>query len=72
MKRSPYKDATRTRAKYFPRDRVAVIYGKKRITWRELNQRIDRLGNALSHLGIKKGDLFIAIAPFLIPNNTLI
>lgn len=56
MKRSPYKDATRTRAKYFPRDRVAVIYGKKRITWRELNQRIDRLGNALRDLGIKKGD----------------
>ncbi|UCD83298.1 MAG: AMP-binding protein, partial [Deltaproteobacteria bacterium] len=56
MKRSPYKDATRIRAKYFPRDRAAVIYGKKRITWRELNQRINRLGNALRDLGIKKGD----------------
>lgn len=56
MKRSPYKDATRIRAKYFPRDRVALVYGEKRITWRELNRRINRLGNALSHLGVKKGD----------------
>ncbi|MEW6264076.1 MAG: long-chain-fatty-acid--CoA ligase [Thermodesulfobacteriota bacterium] len=40
---------------YYP-DNVAVIHGDQRVTYRQLEQRINRLSNALSHLGLKKGD----------------
>jgi len=41
--------------KMFPH-RNAVISGDKEITWQDLNRLINRLGNSLLKLGIKKGD----------------
>ncbi len=35
---------------------VAVTCGQARITWRELNSRVNRLANALKAHGVKKGD----------------
>ena len=37
-------------------DKVAVVYGEKKLTWKELDDRANRLGNALIDLGIKKGE----------------
>jgi len=42
-------------ARYNPRGK-AIIYGEKKVTWRELNNRVNRFANALMSLGIKKGD----------------
>lgn len=53
---SPLKDTTEVKAKYLPRDRVAVVCGRKRITWREMNDRVDRLASALHRAGVKQGD----------------
>jgi acyl-CoA synthetase (AMP-forming)/AMP-acid ligase II len=56
MKRSPFKKFISIKAKHYPKDRVAVVYGDKRITWKQLNENINRLGNGLKNLGAKKGD----------------
>ncbi|MDY6965421.1 MAG: class I adenylate-forming enzyme family protein [Halobacteriota archaeon] len=37
-------------------DGISVIYGDRRITWKELNDRVNRLSNALWDLGVRKGD----------------
>ena len=37
-------------------DRDAIVFEGNRITYSQLNQRVNRLGNALTRLGIKKGD----------------
>lgn len=37
-------------------NRTAIIYGDKRITYQQLNERMNRLGNGLLKLGLKKGD----------------
>jgi len=42
-------------ARKFP-DREALIHGKVRLTYRELNARINRLAHALLDLGVSKGD----------------
>ena len=42
-------------ARYNPGGK-AIIYGEKKVTWRELNNRVNRFANALKVLGIKKGD----------------
>lgn len=42
-------------AKKYP-DREAIIYGERRITYAELNERSNRLANGLTKQGIKKGD----------------
>lgn len=39
----------------FP-DRVAIIYGDERLTFKETHQRINRLANGLYDLGLRKGD----------------
>lgn len=49
-------EAVLTKAKYYPKDRVAIIYGEEKITWKQLISRINKLANALKKLGIKKGD----------------
>ncbi len=53
---SPFKESIAIKAKYLPKDHIAIIYGTKKITWQELNERVNRLGNGLRNLGIKKGD----------------
>ncbi len=37
-------------------DKIALIYGNERITYRELNARTDALASSLQSLGIEKGD----------------
>jgi len=42
-------------AKYYS-DRTAIVFGEKRFTFREVNERANRLANGLLSLGVKKGD----------------
>jgi acyl-CoA synthetase (AMP-forming)/AMP-acid ligase II len=42
-------------AKLFPR-KTAVIFEDKRFTWAELDERVNRLANALLNLGVRRGD----------------
>ncbi|NVM28477.1 MAG: acyl--CoA ligase [Candidatus Helarchaeota archaeon] len=56
MRLSPFKESIAIKAKYYPKDRISIIYGTRKISWNELNERINRLGNGLRDLGIKKGD----------------
>jgi acyl-CoA synthetase (AMP-forming)/AMP-acid ligase II len=56
MRISPFKESIAIKARYLPQDRVAIIYGDEKISWYELNERINRLGNGLRTLGIKKDD----------------
>lgn len=44
-----------TTARFNPRG-IAVTCGAERITWRDLNIRVNRLANALKACGVKKGD----------------
>ncbi len=44
------------KSKYYPKDRVAIIYGDEYITWKQLMIRINKLANGLKNLGIKRGD----------------
>jgi len=48
--------------KYRP-DHPAVVFGDSRLTWREYNRNINRLANAMSEMGIKKGDKVATILP---------
>lgn len=42
-------------ARYYP-DKVAVVFGEHRLTFRDLNRRVNRLCNALASLGVGQGD----------------
>ncbi|MEO8034974.1 MAG: long-chain fatty acid--CoA ligase, partial [Acidobacteriota bacterium] len=44
-------------------DGEAVVFGSRRLTWRELESRVNRISNALLALGLCKGDAFAAILP---------
>ena len=37
-------------------DKTAIIFEGKRFTYTQLNERCNRLANALSSMGVKKGD----------------
>jgi len=37
-------------------ERTAIVFEGKRFTFSQLNERVNRLANALSNLGVKKGD----------------
>jgi acyl-CoA synthetase (AMP-forming)/AMP-acid ligase II len=37
-------------------DRLAVIFEGKRYTFSQINERVNRLANALRKMGVKKGD----------------
>jgi fatty-acyl-CoA synthase len=45
----------------FP-DKEALVYGKTRLTYRQLNARVNRLAHALLALGIRKGDKLAVMA----------
>jgi non-ribosomal peptide synthetase component E (peptide arylation enzyme) len=45
-----------TRRAHWNGDREAVVDGNRRISYRELNGRVDRLSRALQTLGLKSGD----------------
>jgi len=42
-------------ARFNPRG-TAITCGQYRIAWKDLNRRVNRLANALSSLGVRKGD----------------
>ena len=44
---------TRTSRRY--RDKVAIVFKNKRITYKQLNERVNRLANALIATGLRKG-----------------
>lgn len=52
----------RRNANKFP-DKEAIIYGEKRISYRELNCRTNKRANAIIRLGIKKGDHIATLFP---------
>jgi acyl-CoA synthetase (AMP-forming)/AMP-acid ligase II len=49
-------------ARYRP-DRLAAVFGDRRLTWLEFNRSINRLANALTGLGIGKGDKIATLLP---------
>lgn len=49
-------------ARVYP-DKVAVVYGHARTTYRELGERVNRLASALLAGGLKKGDRVAFICP---------
>jgi fatty-acyl-CoA synthase len=52
----------RRSAYVFP-DKVAVVHGERRTTYRELEERVDRLASALRAAGIAPGDRVAFLAP---------
>lgn len=42
-------------AKYYG-DKTAVVFGEKRFSFREVNERVNRLAHGLLKIGVKKGD----------------
>jgi acyl-CoA synthetase (AMP-forming)/AMP-acid ligase II len=44
-------------------DHLALIFGDIRLTWREYNQHINRVANALLAIGIHKGDKVATLLP---------
>lgn len=54
-------DIPRKSALHFP-DKEAIVFEKTRLTYKEFNQRINRLANALSKMGFKKGDRVSVLA----------
>ncbi|MFW9882441.1 MAG: AMP-binding protein, partial [Candidatus Thorarchaeota archaeon] len=56
MGKSPFKKYLDIKARHYPKDRPALFHGDRVITWKELHERVNRLGNALRKIGIKKGD----------------
>src|SRR5262245_59744181 len=58
---TPLEFARRAR-KLYP-DRVAVIDGDRRFTYKQFFDRCDRWSSALQHYGIRKGDRVAVIAP---------
>lgn len=51
----PMGDMIRRSAKRFPK-KPALVFGNERLTYEELNERVNRLAHALLKLGLKKGD----------------
>ncbi|MFG1352764.1 AMP-binding protein [Xanthobacter autotrophicus] len=49
-------------ADVFP-DRVAIIHGEERYTWREHAHRCKELASALTHSGIRRGDTVAILSP---------
>ena len=45
------------------RDNPALIYDDRKISWRELGDSVNRVGNALLELGVKRGDRVLLRSP---------
>ena len=57
FKRSPFVESVALRAKYFPKNISAVVYGDEKINWETLYDRICRLGNYLKdYAEVRKGE----------------
>lgn len=44
-------------------EKTAFVFGKTRLTYRELNQHVNRIANVFTNLGIKKGDKIATLLP---------
>lgn len=53
---SPFGRNLAIKGKYYPEDRTAILYGDKKITWKDLYERSNSIANALLDLGVEKGD----------------
>jgi long-chain acyl-CoA synthetase len=56
----PMSDIIRRSALRFP-EKTALIHGANRLTYRSLNQRVNRLAHSLLKTGFRKGDLVAAL-----------
>jgi long-chain acyl-CoA synthetase len=45
------------------RDHLALVFEEERLTWKELEARVNRLANVLLALGLKKGDKLALVLP---------
>ncbi len=54
-------DIVTSNARLFP-DKAGVIDERVRLTWRQFNERVNRLANAMLGLGLKKGDRVAIVA----------
>lgn len=52
----------RRAARLFP-DRLAVVDGARRVSYRQLQERVNRLANTLRHLGVGQGDKVAVLSP---------
>ena len=52
----------RRSAYVFP-DKVAVVHGERRTTYREFEERVNRLASALAAAGVERGDHVAFLAP---------
>jgi len=55
------------RSTYVYPEKIAVIHQDKRYTYREFNQRVNRLASALRQMGIDKGDRVAFLCPNIPP-----
>ncbi len=56
-KKSPFYSMFKIKADSFPKDRLSVIYGDIKRTWKETHARINKIAYSLTkNLGVKKGD----------------
>ncbi|MFH1625292.1 MAG: AMP-binding protein [Pseudomonadota bacterium] len=55
------KDILKSNARRYP-DKTAVIFGDTRYTYKEFNDRVNSLANALINMGVRKGDWAAMIA----------
>jgi fatty-acyl-CoA synthase len=51
------------RSAYVYPDKVAVVHGERRYTYREFDERVDRLVSALAAAGVDRGDRVAFLAP---------
>jgi fatty-acyl-CoA synthase len=51
------------RSAYVYPDKVAIVHGERRITYREFDERVNRLASALAGSGIAPGDRVAFLAP---------
>jgi len=62
---SPVKFLGRSAAVY--PDKIAVVHGEKRFTYREFDERVNRLAGALKAMGVAKGDKVAFLCPNIPP-----
>ena len=55
------KDVIERNAEFYP-EKEAIVFGENRVTWKEVNDRSNRLANWLIEKGIKKGDRVAILA----------
>lgn len=51
-----------TKREFLTPDKEAIVDGNRRLSYRQLNRRVDRLANALQAKGLKHGDRFAMLA----------